>query len=128
MGDLYFATDWVIQFVDKFGGTFNHFRNVASELAGDFVVIQPSKMTRDGYEAVGFAIRIPSKDALDLFDNRIGKTSGLTDWQPISEEEFDRGKPSLLPDDPYIGIKMIEGLIESAIANENKRKQDKLNK
>jgi hypothetical protein len=146
MSDLYFAADWVIRNVHF--GIFDELRNVASELGGDFVVIQHSKTTQDDYVAAEFAIRIPLKEALDLFDERIAELAirlhadqkskdtlylmndqifELTDWQTISKEEFERGTPSLFPDDPFLGVRVIDALIELAGANENRRnEQDQL--
>ena len=142
MSDLYFSADWIIQDVDF--GIFDELRKVASELGGDFVVIQPSKRTQDSYFAVGFSIRIPSKEALDLFDKRIAESAirlhadqkskdilnlsndrifEITNWQPISRDEFERGTPSLFPDDLFLGIHMIDWLLETASVNENIRKE-----
>jgi hypothetical protein len=89
MTDLYFSCDWVIR------PAVNYVRllGLAHELGCALAVAQANVVTPDKFVLMRYALRAPSQQALDEFAAKVGKTVGLSDWQPADAEYFEHAQP-----------------------------------
>jgi hypothetical protein len=90
MENLYFACHWIID--RKQAQHISHISTKVAESGGEVSLLEMNNITNQGYIYDVYAIRLPSKDALEHFVEQIGVLAGLTNWYSISQEEYLKGR------------------------------------
>lgn len=121
MTDLYFSCMWIIR------PAVNYVRlvGVARELGCELALAEAYIVTPERLVMTRFALHALSQSSFDQFIEKAGNSIGLTDWQPITAEDFQVAQPldlHLLEPD-FIGKWMdgmhAYGLHNQALLNES---------
>ena len=88
MSDLYFICDWLIR------PAVNYVRlaGIARELGCELAIAAANIVTPEKFVLVRFALHAPSQAAFDAFVGKVGDSTGLTDWQPVSADDFEQAQ------------------------------------
>jgi hypothetical protein len=117
MDIIYYACDWVVNLKDV-DYILNELFVASLEKGYDVLIITSGdQLTNDGFFYATFVVRISSEFILEEVVQALGRRLDLTNWRPITQEQYEEGRNLRNLPHPFWGI-YIESLMEQGRYNQ----------